>query len=745
MIHMPNNPDIHPELSKLLELVQAGQDAGLSPENILSDDELSIYQEYADQETPTLEGHYDNIAKVLSVTTPNFMSRLANDVCEWVIDDELTRKPWFKRESDGIKLLGLAEKGVNSPAFEGASELDHPLLIQACTDFHSRAIAELFPPEGPVKTQVLGLQSPETVDQAQRVQEYMNYQYLEDMPGSFEEEDALLFRLPLSGSMFKETEYDPLLRKIVTRKIEPSDFIVPYSATDLETAPRFTHRLRKSHNWVLKNIDAGFFIEGNLNQATLNDLFDRSEVMDEIDDTEGRIRTSTEYDELHTIYKMSVYLDVPGFEHISERTGEVSGIELPYVVWVDRDNQAVLRIERNWKEGDDLYTREVNVTHKRFMPGFGFYGFGFYHLLAGLSRAASGVLNAIMDSAAFYNLQGGFRPRNSKMKGGDFSPLAPGEWREVDLTPEELRNAFFHVPYKEPSPVLFQLLGYLDTQYKGFTGGDVMTGEANANAPVGTTLALIEQGMKKVSSIHRRLHVANRTEFRILARLNSMYLPVNGYPFSVKDNNNLIFPYDFDERVDILPVSDPAIVSQSQRIVQGQAILDLADRFAEVDKKEACKRMFEAMRVQNIDLLLPEDTAQAKFAQQMQELEVALKQAQIDKLKAEATESAIRGLFSAVQAAQLIVVNPSVVTVADELYLSAGGEDKNGAPLASMPSMQQGLMPQQPLIQQNTSPGFPALPQTGVPATSGLPMPKQPAMSSPQQGIETPRNEGLPA
>lgn len=716
------------DIDAILQLVAAGREGGFAPENMLDDQELAIYQAHEKTIKPELSGHYDNLAKVLPNNT---LSRLAQDIVHWVRYDEDTRLEWQEMETEGIKLLGVTKKPLFKPAFDGASQVTHPVLAKAVVEFHARAINELFPPEGPVKTEILGEETPDAQAQRQRVQDYMNYQYTEDMPGAFDEEDRLLFRLPISGSVFKKTYYDPLLKKLVSRMIEPADFIVPYSASDLATAGRYTHRYRESHNWILQNIQAGFFIEGIHSRTyPLNDLMDRPSVIDVIDDTEGRTQLTHEDDEIHTVYEMCVYLDLPGFE-------TESGVKLPYKVWIDRDNQTVLRVQRNWLVNDDDMRAVVDVTHKKFLPGLGFYGYGLYHLLAGIGKAATGALNALLDSAAFANLQGGFRTRESRVRGGDEGPIAPGEWRETDLAAEELSKAFFRIPYEEPSTVLFQLLGYLGEEGKAFGGGDIMSGDANPNAPVGTTLALIEQGAKTFAAIFRRLHVAYKCEFRILARLNGMYLPVEGYPYAIKGGMNTAYPADFDDRIDIIPVSDPTIFSNTQRIVMAQGVLDLAEKFPDIiNRQEAARTMLVAMRVSNVEELLATDPAAAQQQQELMKLEVQLKQAQIEKVQADQALVSLQALFSAVQTAQMVATMPDIAPIADRLYKSVGGLDIDTPPMIGEASAMAPAMP--PAIEQNTSPGFPAVAGPASPNLPGMSSPAMPTSGSgAMQGIET--------
>jgi hypothetical protein len=729
------------DLDVILQIVESAKQQGMVPEEVLDEDELDMYNDYVQNELSDPLSHYDNLVDAID---PSYLKRLAGEIHNWVIYDENTRSSWAKREAEGIRMLGVSDKDLGTPPFEGASMVVHPLLAEAVSEFHARAIAEMWPPEGPVKSVLLGEQTPERLAQSERVQNYMNYQYTELMPGAFEEEDSLLFRLPLSGSCFKKVYYDPLSRTICSRFVEPADFIVPFSATDLETASRFTHRYREMSNSVMKKFASGYYKKPKNFMKATNETFDYPAVKTEIDSTEGRENSGADDNVRHTTYEMYVYLEIPGFEDVGE-DGELTGIELPFVVWVDRDNNEVLRIQRGWAPSDEYKNRDICFSHYKFMPGLGFYGHGLLHLIGGIANSATGALRALLDAAAFANLQGGFRTRDSRTDRNGDQPISPGEWRTVDASSEELSKAFFKLPYDEPSPTLFKLLEYLDNHGAKFAGiGDVMDGSANPNAPVGTTLALIEQGQKKFSAIHRRLHIAHKTEFRIVSKLNALYLPENGYPYFADSKQRNIYASDFDDRVDVIPVSDPNTVSSSQRIVQAQAVLDLATQHPDkMNVNEALKGMLQAMRVPGFENLLAVDQGLQAHNQKMMELELQLKQAEIEKLQAEKALTSIQGLFSAIQAANIVVMNPPVFPVAADLYLSGGGIDVNGAPLANVAMLTQAPPAESPPMQENTSPNFPA---TGAP-----PAPDMPGVADPQNamapetsalsGIETARNE----
>jgi hypothetical protein len=710
-----------PSMELLEQLVAQVGEEGLLP------DELAMW--LAHQESQSVQAnpeHYENLAPYIDDT---LLNKLASDIINWVEWDEQSRHDWYEREARGIKLLGVSNKSEGGATFEGASKVVHPLLAEAATQFHSRAIAEMWPPEGPVKAEVLGEADPEKTAQGERVKDYMNYLYTKQMPGGFEEVDKMLFRLPLSGSCFKKIYYDQFERSICSRLVEPADFIAPYNATDLISAPRYTHRIKKMRNYIIKAQRAGYFSDIPLT-TPVNSAIDRTVVHDGIDAAEGRSDLQIDDDQPHTLLEMCLYLDLKGFEDIDPETGELTGIALPYVVTVDKDNQRVLRIQRNWKPDNAYKNKRVFYVHYQFSPGLGFYGYGLLHLIGGLSSSATGALRALMDSAQFANMQGGYRSRDSKVKGGDNKPLSPGEWREIDCSAEDLSKAFFKIPYEEPSETLFKLLGYLDERGQRFAGTtENMVGEANNSAPVGTTLALIEQGSKTFTAIHKRLHEAQGREFRIVAELCYENLPHDGYPYSVPGSDKFVMASDFDGRIDVIPVSDPNIISSTQRIAQAQAILDMADKYPQViNLKKAVENMMQALRVPNFKEFIVDQGADP-YTEQLKQLELALKKAQVDKTVAEGVSKSIEGIYSALQAAAGVVSQPAIVPVGDQLYLSAGGQDKDGGSLANAPAAAL------PAPVDQLAPGFPANTDPRFPANTETPA------QGMMDGIETPAND----
>lgn len=592
MGEMPDEADIE----SLMALVEAVGTDGLT------DAESQTWDRYLNARGKP-DDHFCNLAEHIEDTE---LHKIATDVIQWVRWDEDSRRDWMDREQRGIRALGVSEKVDGGADFDGAAKVVHPLLMEACTQFQSRAIAELWPATGPVRTQVLGELTEEKSEQSERVQSYMNYQYTTLMPGAFEEEDKLLFRLPLSGSCFKKVCYDPMERLVVSRFVEPADFIVPYAATDLRTAVRFTHRQFLETDVLRRNMASGLYRKSEEPLSYPWENYDYPTVRKEIEDTEGRKKVSLTGDERHTTYECYCRLDLKGFEDIDPETGEPSGMALPYVVTVDRDSVHVHSIRRNWAEGDELKRRRLYYIHKYFMPGLGFYGYGFLHAIGGLADTATGALRALLDAAGFANHPAGYRSRDSRIPGGTKTP-GPGEWVEVDSSAEELAKAFFPLPYKEPSKTLFELLGLIQDQAQRFASTtEAMVGEANNTGPVGTTLALIEQGSKVFSAIHKRLHQANTHEFKLVAELNYEWMPEQ-YPYDTPEGSKYTLREDFDGRIDVIPVSDPNIVSNVQRIAQAQAVLQLSQQAPDLyDRKQVHRVLLEALRVPEIDDLMPD-------------------------------------------------------------------------------------------------------------------------------------------
>lgn len=594
LIDFPGDPDEDQRLLDIQALMEAE-----GPE-ILTEDEAAEYQAAFGATNRSVPGsHYENLAERLNA---NVLDRLATDVIEWTERDEASRAEWYARERRGMELMGLIDDSTWVAPFEGATTVVHPMFAEATTNFQARAIAELWPAGGPVKTRVMGLPTREREQQAERVQSYMNWHY-ENIDG-FDEQDRLLMRLPMSGSCFKKHYFDPVRDEVRSDYIEAADVLVPYQATSLEASPRYTHRMRESGNDIRKMVATGWYRDvGEDYTQPLDAGQDLTEVHDAIDEAEGRALIEYEEDGTYRLLETVCNLNLEGFEDLGP-DGKPTGIALPYVVTVDADNQTVLAIRRAWRKGDPLKERRVLMTHYKFLPGLGFYGYGYVHILGGLFRSATGALRSFLDSAGFANMQGGFRSRDAKLK--DNVKVGMGEWVEVDMTAEELSKAMMPLNYKEPSRALFEMLGYLDELGRRYASTtENMVGEANNNGPVGTTLALIEQGMKVFSSIHKRLHNAQGHEFKVMADLHAEYGPEQ-YPYLTEGQEQVILRTDFDERVDVIPVSDPNIITNTQRIAQGQALVQLATENPDLyDRYETHKTMLEALRIPNVDTYLP--------------------------------------------------------------------------------------------------------------------------------------------
>jgi len=525
------------------------------------------------------------------------LGKLSSDLVNDFEGDKDSRKDWEDTYIKGLDMLGFKYEDRTQP-FEGASGVVHPLLAESVTQFQAQAYKELLPPSGPVRTQIIGQVTPEVEDQAERVKEYMNYQITHVMKEYDPEMDQLLFYLPLSGSAFKKVYWDSLLKRCVSKFISSEDLVVNYLATDLEQAHRVTHCVKMTSNELRKLQVSQFYRDIPITSGSVDTT---SEVQEKVNELQGVTPAPTgSDDDEHMILEMHVDADVPGFE-------DQSGVKLPYIITIDQFSTKILSIRRNYKEGDVNFKKIQYFTHFKFLPGLGFYGFGLIHMLGGLSRTATSVLRQLIDAGTLANLPAGFKARGMRVRDHD-QPLQPGEFRDVDVTGTSIKESLLPLPYKEPSATLFQLLGFAVDAGKSFAAiADMKMGEGNEQNPVGTTLALLERGTKVMSAIHKRLYYAQREEFQLLARCFQMYTPPE-YPYQVVGGNRAIKQQDFDDRVDILPVSDPNIFSMSQRIMLAQQQLQLANAAPQLHNvREAYRRMYMAMGVDNVDAILKPD------------------------------------------------------------------------------------------------------------------------------------------
>ena len=542
---------------------------------------------------------YDHNANLAEVLSDSVLGSLSSELGHSIDEDKSSREDWEEAIAKGLGLLGINYQERNQP-FLGASGVTHPLLSEAVTQFQAQAYKEMLPPGGPVKTQILGIQTREVEDQAQRVKDFMNYQITEVMEEFDQDTDQMLFYLPITGSTFKKVYFDPTRQRAVSKFVPAEDLIVPYAASDLRTAERYTHVVRMSENEIRKLQVGGIYRDVDLSPSE-DDESDTT-IKSKTDEIQG-LRPGYS-DELYTIYEVHVDLDLEGFEDL-DAMGEPTGIRLPYIVTMDADSGQILSLVRNYREQDPLRRKRDFFVHYKFLPGFGFYGFGLLHMIGGLSRAATSILRQLIDAGTLSNLPGGFKARGVRIRNDD-EPVNPGEFRDLDVPGGDIRNALMPLPYKEPSGTLAQLLGVVVDSGRRFAQvADTKVADVNSQAPVGTTVALIEQGSKVISSIHKRLHYAQKAEFRMLAEIfanNPM-----PYPYQVGPNiNPQIMAQDFDGRVDILPVSDPSIFSMAQRLSLAQTQLQLAQAAPQMHNLyEAYRRMYDALDVKNIDAILP--------------------------------------------------------------------------------------------------------------------------------------------
>ena len=525
------------------------------------------------------------------------LQNISSDLIGDYKEDHSSREEWYDAYAKGLKLLGFKYEDRSQP-FQGASGVTHPLLSETVTQFQAQAYKELLPANGPVRTQIIGKTDPQKEQQAQRVQDFMNYQIMHVMEDFDPDLDQMLFYLPLSGSSFKKIYYDSTMGRAVSKFIPSEDLVVPYTATDLATAERVTHVLKRTENDIRKLQVQGFYRDVDLQEFEDPET---NNIQAEVNKLDGVKETGNGYkNDQYTLLEIHVDLDLPGFE-------DPDGIKLPYIVTIDEGSGNVLSVYRNYDEEDSLKKKKQYFVHYKFLPGLGFYGYGLIHMLGGLSRTATAALRQLLDAGTLANLPAGFKARGLRIADDD-SPIQPGEFRDVDAPSGDLRAGLMPLPYKGADQTLFQLLGFVVQAGQRFaTIADQKIGDSvAANAPVGTTMALIERGSRVMSAIHKRLHYAQKTEFNLLAKVFRDFLPQR-YPYDVGDNAvPSIKSSDFDNRVDIMPVSDPNIFSMSQRVTLAQTQLQMAQSDPQSHNLyEAYKRMYQSLGVKDIDAILP--------------------------------------------------------------------------------------------------------------------------------------------
>ena len=550
----------------------------------------------SDPGSASIEGGEDHYANLAEFLPDEVLSSLSSDLNSKYMDYISSRKDWEKSYTNGLDLLGFKYDQRSEP-FQGASGATHPVLAEAVTQFQALAYKELLPADGPVRTQLLGIQSPDKVQQAQRVKDFMNYQIMDQMKEYEPEFDSMLFHLPLSGSTFKKVYYDEVEGRAVSKFVPADDLIVPYTATSLDDAEAIIHRIKISENDLRKQQVAGFYKDIELSKPQDKE----SEIEKKERELEGTKKTKDE--DLYTLLECHVNLDLEGFED-SDQNGEPTGIKLPYIVTLEEGSREVLSVKRNYEIGDPKKNKIQYFVHFKFLPGLGFYGFGLIHMIGGLSRTATAALRQLLDAGTLSNLPAGFKMRGIRIR-DDAQSIQPGEFRDVDAPGGNLKDSFMMLPFKEPSQTLLALMGVVVQAGQRFASiADLQVGDGNQQAAVGTTVALLERGSRTMSAIHKRIYSALKNEFRILARVFKLYLPPE-YPYDVVGGQRMIKQTDFDDRVDILPVADPNIFSQTQRISLAQTELQLATSNPGMHNMyQAYRNMYEALGVKNIDSVL---------------------------------------------------------------------------------------------------------------------------------------------
>ena len=545
---------------------------------------------------PGTENHFDNLADILP---EDILEPLGNEMVQNYMDYKTSRKDWEQSYIQGLDLLGFKYENRTEP-FQGASGATHPVLAEAVTQFQAQAYKELLPAEGPVRTDIIGIDSPPVQQQATRVKDYMNYILMDQMQEYEPEFDQMLFHLPLAGSTFKKVYYDQLLGRAVSKFIPAEDLIVPYTATSLDDAEAIIHSLKVSENDLRKQQVNGFYSDVELGPPGVDNNDELTKKERELSGT----KKTGKQEPVYTVLECHVNLDLEGFEDV-DGENQPTGIKLPYIVTVEEGSRKILSIRRNYAP-DDLKKNKIQYfVHFKFLPGLGFYGFGLIHMIGGLSRTATAALRQLLDAGTLSNLPAGFKQRGVRVR-DEASPIQPGEFKDVDAPGGSLRDAFFPLPYKEPSATLLQLMGIVVGAGQRFAAiADMQVGDGNQQAAVGTTIALLERGSRVMSAIHKRLYAAMKKEFKLLGTVIAQYLPPE-YPYDVVGGARTIKQIDFDDRIDIVPVADPNIFSQTQRISMAQTELQLAQSNPQIHNLyNAYRKMYEAIGVKDISQILP--------------------------------------------------------------------------------------------------------------------------------------------
>src|SRR6056300_1084059 len=592
-IDIPSEEEMQEEVS-----VQEEEESQKGPVEVIPEEDGGVTLDFepGSINVPGTENHFDNLADILP---DDILDPIGNEMVQNYMDYKSSRKEWESAYTSGLDLLGFKYENRTEP-FQGASGATHPVLAEAVTQFQAQAYKELLPSDGPVRTQVIGVKNPQTEQQAQRVKDYMNYLIMDTMKEYESEFDSMLFHLPLAGSTFKKVYYDVPLGRVVSKFVPADELIVPYTATSLDDAEAVIHTVKISENELRKQQVSGFYRDVELSPPGTET---NGELTKKERELEGTKKTGKN-EPVYTLLECHVNLDLEGFEDVGA-DGEPTGIKLPYLVTVEEGSRKVLSIRRNYAPDDLKKSKIQYFVHFKFLPGLGFYGFGLIHMIGGLSRTATAALRQLLDAGTLSNFPAGFKQRGVRVR-DEASPIQPGEFKDVDAPGGNLRDAFFPLPYKEPSPTLLNLLGVVVQAGQRFAAiADMQVGDGNQGAAVGTTVALLERGSRVMSAIHKRCYAAMKQEFKLLGKIVSQYLPPE-YPYDVVGGQRNIKQTDFDDRVDVVPVADPNIFSMSQRITLAQTQLQIATANPQLHNMyQIYRNMYNAIGVKDVDAVLP--------------------------------------------------------------------------------------------------------------------------------------------
>jgi hypothetical protein len=538
------------------------------------------------------EDFSDNLAEYMD---DGAMQSLAGDLVSDIDNDKGSRKEWEKTYVDGLKLLGLQIEERTEP-WQGACGVFHPMITEAVVRFQAETITETFPAQGPVRTKIIGKETPEIKEKAANVEDDMNFELTENMTEYRSEHERMLWSLPATGSAFKKVYFDPALGRQVSMFIPAEDMLLPYGATDLDTCHRITHVMRKTKNEIIKLQQAGFYLDIELPDAPK----DRTDIQKAKDKETGFNDLN---DDRYTIYECHVDLNLDGYEDVDD-DGEETGIMLPYVVTIIKGTNDILSIRRNWNEDDDLRLKRQHFVHYQYIPGFGAYGFGLFHLIGGFAKSATSLMRQLVDAGTLSNLPGGLKSRGLRIKGDD-TPIAPGEWRDVDVASGNIRDSILPLPYKEPSATLFNLMQTIVDEGRRFAAtADMKVSDMSANAPVGTTLALLERQLKVMTAVQARVHFALKQELKLLKNIIRDYTDPD-YTYDPEYGSRKAKKTDYD-LVDVIPVSDPNAATMSQRVVQYQAVIQMAQMAPDIyNLPELHRGMLNVLGIKNAEKLVP--------------------------------------------------------------------------------------------------------------------------------------------